>query len=103
MKCLALFGIVLCVVGCGGGSASSGGTNQTSSIATGQWEFAFGDASSPTLYIEANVSDNGPGVSSTNPFLLFPSQFFAPVQGGGIGSGTCSGFGLGGSSSGTSF
>lgn len=108
MKWLTRFAVVLSIVGCGGGCTSFNGTNPTnptSSIATGQWEFAFGDGNSPSLYIEANFSDNGAGVFSdtTSTFLLFPSQFFAPVYGGAIGSGICGNFVLGGSNSGTSF
>ncbi|MGH9572238.1 MAG: hypothetical protein ACRD40_01730 [Candidatus Acidiferrales bacterium] len=93
---------MVCLIGCsssgsgGNGNSGNGGNSgagsQTVSLSAGQWELAFGTGTS-AFYLEANLSsgsNNAYFSSAANTQLVSASEFYAPVQGGGLGYGECS-------------
>jgi hypothetical protein len=114
-KSVSLVACLLLLVVAAGCSSGGNGSNSSSnngnnpnptpsiSFATGQWEFVFGDAPSPSLYLEALFVPAGTNFSSGGDLFILPSQFNGPIQGGAIGSGLCGGFTAYVQNSGSSF
>jgi hypothetical protein len=85
MKWLTLLAI-LSLTGCGGGSVQQSVVPTSAAMQVGQWEFVVtpNNGSAP-LYIESNLSDNGPGLySAQSQTMLYVSGGGYPQDEGGL-------------------